>query len=147
MNKRNATIAWVGAALLLALVLLLNAKPPSDKPADGEEISRVKSPDGVVDAVTMRSNGSATVSYSYEVYIVPSGANPSAGYEIFTADHTENMSLTWSRSKLLNIHYKHARIFRFTNFWEDQKVQNFNYVVEVHLVPANPGSSLMDRDR
>jgi len=38
-----------------------------------EELPRVVSPDGAFEIVTIRGNGGATTSYSYEIFVVPKG--------------------------------------------------------------------------
>jgi hypothetical protein len=65
---------------------------------------------------------------------------------LFTADHQEGLELSWRGPKLLEIRFTKARIYHFTNFWQDRAVQNFTYIVELRLVPADE-SSLLDRDK
>ena len=118
------------------------------------EIRRVKAPDGVVDAVLVEGNGGATTSFSYSVFLVPSGTtfDPSQrvfepDYAEFVADHQVGLELVWTRPKLLEIRFEKARIFEFSNFWHSREVQNFDYVVELRLVPLDSASSLIERDR
>lgn len=111
-----------------------------------EEIVRVTSPDSVVDAVLVRTDGGATTSFGFHLYIVPVGGEPQVGHELFTADHMVGQKIEWKRPKSLEIQYEEARIFHFSNFWQSKDVQNFGYVVELHLKPLNP-SSLNPKDR
>ena len=47
------------------------------------EVTRIKSPDSIADAVLIKVNAGATASYAYEVYIIPTGGQPTQGNEIF----------------------------------------------------------------
>ena len=49
------------------------------------EVTRIKSPDSIADAVLIKVNAGATASYAYEVYIIPTGGQPTQGNEIFKA--------------------------------------------------------------
>jgi len=118
-----------------------------------EETERIKSPDGVVDAVLVEGNGGATTSFNYAVFIVPSGTKfeeKSEWFErqrsLFSADHQKDLQLAWSKPKVLEIRYEKARIFKFSNFWHTQEVQNFEYVVELKLMPSGE-SSLAEQDK
>ena len=118
-----------------------------------EEIARVKSPDGIVDAILIENNGGATTSYGYSVFIVPSGMkfdkeSPmfKSERELFTADHPKGLQLEWSKPKFLEIKYDKARIFGFRNSWHSQEVQNYQYTVELRLVPSDE-SSLLEEDK
>lgn len=102
-----------------------------------EEIQRLRSPDGKVDAVLVRCNGGATTSYSYRLSLVPPGGKNEDGDETLLADHVSNLELSWAKPKFLEIHYQQARIFRFSNFWESAKIENGRYIVEIRLVPAS----------
>ncbi len=118
-----------------------------------EEVARAKSPDGVVDAVLVRTNGGATTAFVFSVFVVPSGTvfdHKAALFQsersLFAADHQEGLQLSWRAPKFLEVRFGKARIFRFTNFWHTQEVQNFTYIVELRLVPTDE-SSLLDRDK
>ena len=117
------------------------------------ETARVTSPDGVVDAVLEEGNGGATTSFSYAIFIVPRGMKfeeKSPPFEhdraVFSADHQIDLQLVWSKPKFLEIRYEKARVFKFTNFWHSQEVQDFKYVVELRLMPSGK-SSLSERDK
>lgn len=115
---------------IVSLLLISCTKPTQ------EEVERVTSPDSIVDAVLMRSNSGATSSFSYEVHIVPAGGMPKEGKEVLRADHMISAELEWPSSGILEIHYDHARIFHFQNFWQSREVQNLGYVIQVRLVAA-----------
>lgn len=99
-----------------------------------EEIARVPSPDGIVEAVLIRTNAGATTAFGYELYIVPPGGKGQRGREQLRADHLTDIGIQWRQSKLLEVHYKEGRIFHFSNFWSSKEVGEFNYVVEIRLL-------------
>jgi hypothetical protein len=45
-----------------------------------DEVARVSSPDGTVDAITVRGDGGATVTFWYDIYIAEQGAGYSSGH-------------------------------------------------------------------
>lgn len=111
------------------------------------EIERLTSPDRVVDAVVTRINPGATASFHYKVYIVPVGANIGNRTPKVEADKVINddgqygFTLEWQDVKLLQIKYRSARIYHFSNFWLSKEVQNYNYIVTIQLNP-NPISDI-----
>ncbi len=113
-------------------------------------MERIKSPDGIVDAVHVQGNCGATTSFSEHIFIVQSGTKtppPRKRYQVFSADHVKGLRVKWREPKVLEIHYKEARIFDFTNFWQSKDVQNFSYVVEIRLRPETEDYSLSRSDR
>ena len=114
---------------------------------DVEEVYRVTSPDGVVDAVMLRKNDGATVPYLYEVHIVPKGEKIEEDFQNFVADHVSDLEIAWQAPKLLKISYAEARIFEFSNFWQSADVRDFKHVVELRLAPTSDGFSLSAPDR
>jgi len=107
-----------------------------------KEINRVKSPDSLVDAVIVRTSAGATTSYGYMLYIVPSGKEPKEGNEVLRADNLINVALIWKEPRFLEISYEKGRIFFFTNFWHSKEVEDFQYIVELRLVPLTKSHSL-----
>ncbi len=112
-----------------------------------EEIDRLTSPDSTVDAVLVRTNSGATTSFGYKLYIVPVKGKPKEDYELFIADHVKDLRMKWREVKFLEISYKEARIFKFSNFWHSKDVKDFAYVVELRLVPLSDSFALSPRDR
>ncbi len=119
-----------------------------------QEIERVKSPDGIVDVVLVRGSGGATTGFVFSVFIVPVGMPFDEKSELFnqefalfSADHWENLKLVWREPKFLEIRYDKARIYKYRNYWCRQEVQDYKYVVEIKLVPANDKSSLNEKDK
>jgi hypothetical protein len=101
-----------------------------------QEILRVTSPDGAVDAVFVkprfRSIGDDAV------YIVLKGEPvPSRGPQLRGSVFTPPPQLVWRRSHLLQVDYLHGCISGFTNFWHSYDLENGNYYVELVLNPAN----------
>ncbi len=108
---------------------------------------RISSPDSVVDAILIERLGDATTSNSYHLYIVPIGKNYQTGYEKFIADHVRDLDIFWKENNFLVIQYKEARIFKFTNFWHSDSVNEWSYVVELRLKPLTDSFSLSEHDR
>jgi hypothetical protein len=129
---RNAIIA---ALLAVGLVSIGRAE------SSMQELSRVTSPDSVVDAVLAQRATGATVATPYEVYIVPKGAKPS-GEPLLRSDKMHDISVRWKQPRFLEIHYTSGRIFFFRNFWNSGAVQNWTYIVELRLIPASEAPSL-----
>jgi len=133
---------------LLSVMLMLVACGCS--PCAYDEIDRIKSPDGMVDAVHVRGNCGATTPFSENIFIVQNGAKtpvPKDRYQFFIADYVEGLKLKWRGSKVLEIYYTEARIFHFTNFWHSKDVQNFTYVVEIRLRPETEDHALSRKYR
>lgn len=96
---------------------------------ESKEILRITSPDNRVDAVLEEINCHTTTPFVYRLYIVPKGASIQKSYLVFHADHLEDETIQWLAPKLLEIKYKYARIYKFTNHWLPK--DDFNYVVEI----------------
>lgn len=118
-----------------------------------KEIARVPSPDGVVDAVMIRDNCGAPCSYGYTVFIVPKGETVPNDFErdVFSADDMPDQKLVWKQPHLLNISYSRALIYKFRNMAYPlgefgAKEKNWNYKVEIQLVPSSPGFSYLQQD-
>jgi len=81
-----------------------------------DEVARAASPDHSVDAVLVETNGGATTSFGYEVYVVPSGAPSSGGVEVASlyaaarSDSAYGVNLRWTDPNHLIIEYLEARI-------------------------------------
>lgn len=124
--------SFLKGAFFLAIIASCTEPP-------GEEVSRIPSPDGLVDAILIRKNVDATVATPYEICIVPTGSKVSCE-ALIRGDHFENLNIAWKEPQLLEISYSKGRIFNFTNFWQSDKVQNFKYIVELRLKPLSDRS-------
>ena len=99
----------VGAVLLMAWFFSGLVGEPSK-----DEVARVISPSGKVDAVLFETNGGATTSFGYEVYIVERGAQPSGTpavllYGAVRNQHAYGANLSWSSSDSLAVEYLSAK--------------------------------------
>ena len=104
---------------------------------------RAPSPDGKVDALLVeREPGflGATVATPMLVYIVKAGAPADEDKLVLQGDNFDDLNIKWLEPKLLAITYKKGRIFKFTNFWEEQTSDKEIYVVEVQLRPTSSRS-------
>ena len=87
---------FIGAVLLLAwLSSGLVGEPSKD------EVARVVSPTGKVDAVLFETNGGATTSFGYEIYVAEHGAQPAGAPAIFLYGavrnrHAYGANLKWT---------------------------------------------------
>jgi hypothetical protein len=115
--------------------------------ASSKEISRVSSPDSVVDAVLVEVNGGATTDFMYFLYIVPKGGKYEKGSQLFVITHDKGLKIFWERSKFLVIEYDEGKILQFQNYWYSRDVQNLKYVVELRLIPKTGTFSLSEEDR
>ena|SRR5437773_48994 len=119
-----------------------------------EELGRVRSPDGVVDAVWIRGNCGATTAYSLHLFVVPA-KTPFSGatgqfdlkFSQLNADHVSGVRVEWVEPQLLSIGYNEARIFHFSNFWSAREIHDFRYVVELRLDPQTHAFSVPYADR
>jgi hypothetical protein len=89
-------------------------------PMEYEEILRVQSPDGKVDAVLMRGNAGAMSSFHYGLYIVPSWSqisnkdiNNNRYKAVCNAERMEGEKIVWLKNKVLEIQYSKAQAFEF----------------------------------
>jgi len=120
---------------------------------DQEEIARVTSPDGVVDAVMIRDNCGAVCPYGYSVFVVPK-AQPAPSdlkQSAFSADDMVGERLAWKQPHLLSIGYDKALIYRFHNVSYPlgefhARQNNWDYKVEVQLVPSAAFAYLQQKD-
>jgi len=115
---------------------------------DRREITRLTSPDQVLDAVVVEVNPGAFSSYLYEVHLVPKGgkANTDPEYAIFRAIRADGLQVVWERTHLLEITYNKAHIYHFCNLWYSKDVQSGHYLTEVRLVPLSPEFSYLKSD-
>jgi len=80
-----------------------------------DEVARIKSPDGRVDAVLLETNGGATTSFGYDIFITPSGSGTWRGKEVanlYGAIRNENaygVNLIWTSIDELAIEFLKAR--------------------------------------
>lgn len=105
MSRPLKWLLWtVGTLLSLAVVAILLmawflsgllGEPSKD------EVARIVSPSGNVEAVLFETNGGATTSFGYEVFVVERGAKPSGSpavslYGAVRNQHAYGANLKWS---------------------------------------------------
>ncbi|UNK42948.1 hypothetical protein MNO14_02255 [Luteimonas sp. S4-F44] len=102
------------ATYAFALLTVLAACAPVSGDAE-VEVSRLPSPDGMVDAVLTEGNPGATASFVYRVHVVPRGEAPSqAAYaaQLYGATRSPSaygVDLHWREPDVLDIRYLQAR--------------------------------------
>ncbi|HKB47700.1 MAG TPA: hypothetical protein VKC57_08390, partial [Ktedonobacterales bacterium] len=80
-----------------------------------DEVARVGSPSGRIDAVLIESNGGATTPFVYFVYLVPKGAPAPERGEVARLiaatrnDQAWGVNLRWNGSGQLLVEYRDAR--------------------------------------
>ncbi len=82
-----------------------------------DEVARAPAPSNAIDAVLIETNGGATTSFGYIVYVVPRGQPPDVRatqpvarfYGAWRSDSAYGVSLTWQDSTHLSLDYLEAR--------------------------------------
>ena len=86
--------------------------------ASFDEVSRISSPDRRMDAILVETNGGATTSFGYLVFVVPAGVKlPKRDDKYIVAslygaernEHAFGANLRWSRKERLQIEYLSAK--------------------------------------
>ena len=103
----TASRRWCGLFVIIALVLLTGCRVSRD------EVARVPSPDGRLDAVLIETDAGATTSFGYEIHVVEKGspANDRVAW-LYGAARNENAygaNLKWTNDHELAIEYLNAR--------------------------------------
>lgn len=87
-------------------------------PISHDEVSRVTSSGGDLDAVLIETNGGATTSFGYLVYVVPHAEKPSDGTELVSldgagrSDQAYGANLKWEGRSQLAVEYRDAKDVR-----------------------------------
>jgi hypothetical protein len=130
------------AILILAAMLISGCIVNLAGEWQGEELERVKSPDGIVDAVLVRGDTGATTSYSYLIYLVPSGARLDKDPQLFEPNQAmfdtlnqKDLQMIWTKPKFIEIRHRKDVTSNSSFLWHSREVQNDGYLVEVKLVP------------
>lgn len=107
-----------------------------------EERDRVRSPDGLLEAVIQTRNGGPTTSLVYTVHLVASGSPLNRGSEVFAVDRVAGISVSWSEARVLAVAYdSEARIFHFANRWDSPHGE-----VSIRMVPRSVAATRADTD-
>lgn len=134
----------VGAALLMAWLFSgLIGEPSKD------EVARVVSPSGEVDAVLFETNVGATTSFGYEVYVVEHGAKPSGSpavslYGAVRNEHAYGANLVWPSSDSLVVEYLNAKSTKLNTHTQPDGTQTIHFVLRDGVTDnaAPPGGML-----
>ena len=95
--------------------IVLPALLASCSSASWDEVAREESPSGSIDAVLFETNGGATTSFGYLVYLVPHGQRPHRRGEVAMLygatrnEHAYGASLHWDAPQLLIVEYFRAQ--------------------------------------
>ena len=77
-----------------------------------DEVARVSSPDGRVDAIVIESNGGATTDFAYDVQLVVQGGHGGEHvawfYGAVRSDHAYGVNVRWVNDGELSIEYLRA---------------------------------------
>jgi hypothetical protein len=129
-----------------------NQSPTRTAFPKSEEVQRVTSPNGQLDAVLVTHPYGPAVGGGVDsnVYIVRKGSPvfDEPGKEILNADPMTGGGLVWKRDHLVEIHYDIAHIQRFRNLWGLHEIEDVgstgdrDYDVELRLVPASDSAAL-----
>ena len=151
--KLGYLIAGFLSGIVVAVItpMLMRALGRSVLPGGREEIARVTSPDGMVDAVMVEENCGALCSYTYSVSVVPKGEKGSDGAarSVLVAEDMAAERVYWKQPHLLEITYAHALIRNFCNvcypFAKSGVKGSWGYVVEARLAPTSPEFSYLPK--
>ena len=111
-----------------------------------KEIERVKSPDGLVDAILIEVETDPLSSNVFIICLAKSGTRVedlagSSEPNIFKANRLQDLKLIWSEPKFLQISYKNAAVLAFRNYhWMTGVEGQESYKVELRLLPEGEHS-------
>lgn len=114
---------------MVGLMLAMTAGPSQ------EEIKRIQSPDGLVDAVVVETNGGATTSFGYKVYIVPKGLEFSEKYLVaktygsVLSDGEYGVDVFWE-DNMLQVEYATGRTMS-DETRPEVLIDGFTYTIQV----------------
>jgi hypothetical protein len=123
--------------------------------ASHDEVARVRSPDGKIDAVLVESNGGATTSLWYDVHVVEAGASyrsESSVAHLYGAGRNESafgVNLVWLNSAQVEVQFLSAQ----TSSVSPMPIRLAGVEVSVSLRPgivdakAPPGGMLYNLER
>jgi hypothetical protein len=108
---------WLLFAVALIFVLCGSCKVALDSLFGGsdDEVARATSPDGRIDAVVHETNGGATTSFGYDIYLCPAGqgvrwrSRVAIVYGAWRNERAYGVDLRWAANDKLVIQYMDAR--------------------------------------
>lgn len=108
--KLTVIVAGTGVGLFFLAIYLLGKVLVSE-----DEVARVNSPSGNVDAILIETNGGATTSFGYEIYVVPTGSSTKFKREVASlygavrSEQAYGVNLVWEEPSVLVGEYLEAR--------------------------------------
>jgi hypothetical protein len=111
-------LLWtIGTLLSLAVVAILLIRwflPEMMGETSNDEVARIISPSGNVEAVLFETNAGATTSFGYEVFVVERGTKPSGSpavslYGAVRNPHAYGVNVKWLSPSSLAIEYLSAK--------------------------------------
>jgi hypothetical protein len=112
--------ALLKTLLLIAVVATTSCFNLADE-ISFDEVSRVTNPSGKIDAVVVETNGGATTSFGYEVFVIPKGERVIKGkaavasfYGAVRSETAYGVNVKWERPDQLAIEYLQAKRTDFT---------------------------------
>jgi hypothetical protein len=142
------------AIIMLAMSLGFCSCRAHSVESQSDEVMRVSSPDGRIDAVAIyESYDGAIGGFEWRVYLVTKGKKVTKELKpLFVASTLAGEKLKWRQDHLLEIKYDLAHIESFRNLWGLSEVENVgstgerDYYVEVRLAPSTPDFSILTPD-
>jgi hypothetical protein len=131
-------IMFVLTIVLIAIIMGIRFSCNKMLENSYHEIGRLSSPDSLHDVIILKDTTS-TEPRLVRVYISKTGSS-FKNFDAVTllADHLYGLSIIWRNPKLLEIHYRKARIFKFYNIWGSDLLLNNGHPmlnrIEIKLV-------------
>jgi hypothetical protein len=135
---------FIGAVLLLAWLFSGLAGEPSK-----DEVARVVSPTGRVDAVVFETNGGATTSFGYEIYVVEHGAQPAGSpaislYGAVRNEHAYGANLKWASPDSIAVEFLSAKTAKINQQTQSIGTQAIHFAVHEGVTdPAAPPGGML----
>ncbi|XVJ70718.1 MAG: hypothetical protein HEQ39_14670 [Rhizobacter sp.] len=118
-----------------------------------DEVARMPSPNEMVDAVVIETNGGATTSYGYEVYLTApkkkvKGQPVASLYGATRSDKAWGINLQWVSSEKLSVQYLSAKSTQLNEPNAAIGTQQVHVVLESNRPDPNaPQGSMLDNIR
>jgi len=108
--KLLAIIAGMTVALFVGAISIFLWLAPG---SSADEVARVSSPEGDIEAVLVETNGGATTSFGYEIFVVPNGVKKRSSraahlYAAVRNSSAYGVNLRWLSASELLIEYQKA---------------------------------------
>jgi hypothetical protein len=114
MHRFLKWLLYIAAAAAVLLVVAVSAFLWWIPGPSAAEVSRVASPRGDIEGVLIETNGGATTSFGYEIFVVPRGTKPSGTPAAFLYGASRSQSaygvnLRWPSDSNLDVEYESAK--------------------------------------